>query len=185
MKIKRHTIDSAPADVCEQLEGAQAKLGFVPNLYAGMANSPAMLKIYLNFAEQLAQFGELTPLEQQVAYLTISAENGCTYCVGALSVLAAMVNIPEDTLAELRAQQALSDPKLNAVRNLALALMKHRGWLPEQELDDFIAAGFNQSHLLEVITILAQKTMSNYFNHIAQTPLDKQFSAMAWESSAT
>jgi AhpD family alkylhydroperoxidase len=183
MKIERHTLESAPADAREQLEGAQAKLGFIPNLYAGMANSPAMLKIYLNFAEQLAQFGELTPVEQQVAYLTISAENGCIYCVGAHSVLASMVDIPEDTLAELRAQQPLSNPKLNAVRNLALALIKHRGWLPENELDDFTTAGFNQSHLLEVITILGQKTMSNYFNHIAQTPLDEQFSAMEWTSS--
>jgi AhpD family alkylhydroperoxidase len=185
VKIKQHTIDSAPADAREQLEGAQAKLGFSPNLYAGMANSPAMLKIYLNFAEQLAQFGELTPIEQQVAYLTVSAENGRTYCVGAHSVLASMVDIPEDTLTELRAQQPLTDPKLNAVRNLALALMEHRGWLPKNEQGKFFAAGFSQSHLLEVITILAQKTMNNYFNHIAQTPLDEQFSAMVWESADT
>lgn len=171
MNIDRHTLETAPADAREELKGAQAKLGFIPNLYAGMANSPAMLKIY----------GQLTPVEQQVAYLTISAENGCTYCVGAHSVLASMVDIPEDTLAELRAQQPLSDAKLNAVRNLSLALIKYRGWLPDKELDDFISAGFSQEHVLEVITILAQKTMSNYFNHIAKTPLDEPFAAMAWE----
>jgi len=142
-----------------------------------------MLKLYLNFAQQLAEYGQLTPVEQQVAYLSISAENGCTYCVGAHSVLASMVDIPEDTLAQLRTQQPLSDPKLNAVRNLSLALIKHRGRVPDNELDDFVSAGFNQSHVLEVITILAQKTMSNYFNHIAKTPLDEQFSAMAWEPS--
>ena len=183
MKIERHTLETAPAEAREQLEGAKAKLGFIPNLYAGMANSPAMLKTYLTFAENLAEFGQLTPVEQQVAYLTISAENGCTYCVGAHSVLASMVDIPEDTLAELRAQQPLSDPKLNAIRNLSLELIKHRGWVSENELDDFIGAGFNQSHVLEIITILAQKTMSNYFNHIAQTPLDEQFASMAWEST--
>jgi hypothetical protein len=33
-------------------------------------------------------------------------------------------------------------------------------------------------------TILAQKTMSNYFNHIAATPLDDKFSAMAWEPNS-
>jgi uncharacterized peroxidase-related enzyme len=181
MNIDQHTLETAPADAREELKSTEAKLGFIPNLYAGMANSPAMLKIYLNFAEQLAEFGQLTPIEQQVAYLSISAENGCTYCVGAHSVLASMVDIPEDTLAALRAQQPLADPKLNAVRNLSLALIKYRGWLPEKELDDFIAAGFNQEHVLEVITILAQKTMSNYFNHIAKTPLDEPFAAIAWE----
>jgi uncharacterized peroxidase-related enzyme len=184
MIIKTHTLEPAPAEVRAELEAAQEKFGMIPNLYAGMANSPAMLKIYLKFNETMAEFAHLTPVEQQVAYLSVSTENGCTYCVGAHSALATMAQMPENILAELRAQKELSDPKLNAVRTLALALMEHRGWLPENELNNFFAAGFEQIHLLEVITILAQKTLSNYFNHIAQTPLDEKFSAMAWEPNS-
>ena len=76
----------------------------IPNLYAGMANSPAMLKIYLKFNETMAEFAHLTPVEQQVAYLSVSAENGCTYCDGAHSALATMAQMPENILAELRAK---------------------------------------------------------------------------------
>ena len=182
MQFEQHTIESAPDAVKPELEAAQQAYGSIPNLYRGFATNPATLKIYLGFNQALQEHGSLSPVEQQVAYLTISAENGCTYCVGAHSMLASMAEIPEQTLTELREQKVLSDDKLNAVRDFTLSLMEHRGWVPEQDLSDFQAAGFDQRHVLEVLTILAQKTLSNYFNHIAQTPLDPMFEAHEWRS---
>jgi len=183
MNFELHTVESAPESVKPDGEAAQSAYGSIPNLYRGLANAPAALKMYLAFNETMEEFAHLTPVERQVVYLTISAENGCTYCVGAHSVLAGMAEIPSDTLTELREQRPLSDPKLNALRNFALAQMEHRGWLPEEALSDFVAAGYDQRHVLEVITLLAQKTMSNYFNHIAQTPLDDMFKSMKWEAT--
>ena len=182
MKFEFHTIESAPEAVKPDLEAAKKTYGTVPNLYRGFATNPATLKIYLGFNEQLQQHGTLSPVEQQVVYITASAENGCTYCVGAHSVLADMSKMPELTLNELRDQTELSDPKLNAIRNLTLSVMEHRGWVPEKDLADFEQAGYNESHVLEVITIVAQKTISNYFNHMAQTPLDEMFAGRAWDS---
>ena len=92
-----------------------------------------------------------------------------------------MTEMPEQTLSELRQQGSLSDTKLNALRNFTLAEIEHRGWIPDNVINDFVEAGYNQSHVLEVITIIAQKTLSNYFNHIAQTPLDDMFQPMSWE----
>lgn len=185
MKFEFHTIESAPEAVKPDLEAAQKAYGTVPNLYRGFATNPATLKIYLGFNELLQQHGTLSPVEQQVVYITASAENGCTYCVGAHSVLADMAKIPEQTLTELREQTALSDSKLNALRNLTLSVMEHRGWVPEKDLSDFEQAGYNESNVLEVITIIAQKTISNYFNHMAQTPLDDMFAGRAWEASGS
>ena len=182
MKFEQHTLDSAPDSVKSELQAAEKAVGTIPNLYRGLANSPAALKIYLKFNQTLKEHGSLTPVEQQVVYLTASAENGCTYCVGAHSTLASMANIPNDTLKELREQRELSDPKLNALRNFTLEELEQRGWVSEQAISDFEAAGYDHRHVLEVITILAQKTISNYFNHIAQTPLDEMFKSMEWES---
>ena len=184
MEFEQHSIETAPDAVTEELKAAEAAYGTVPNLYRGLANNPASLKIYLSMSETLQQHGALTPIEQQVVYMTTSAENGCTYCVAAHSALATMAEIPEQTLSELRQQAALSDPKLNALRNFTLAEMEHRGWVPDNVINDFVEAGYDQSHVLEVITIIAQKTLSNYFNHIAQTPLDDMFKPMAWEPAA-
>jgi len=181
MKFTLHSIESAPDTVKTELETAQQTYGTIPNLYRGFATNPATLKIYLAFNENLQKFGNLTAIEQQVVYLTASAENGCTYCVAAHSVLADMSEVPEQIINELREQKALSDPKLNALREVTLTIMEKRGWLEEQDIMSFQQAGFEQIHLLEVITIVAQKTLSNYFNHIAQTPLDDMFKGRAWE----
>ncbi|MFK5894200.1 MAG: carboxymuconolactone decarboxylase family protein [Pseudomonadota bacterium] len=181
MKFELHSIESAPEAVKAELETAQQAYSSIPNLYRGFASNPATLKIYLAFNENLQEFGCLSTIEQQVVYLTSSAENGCTYCVGAHSVLADMSMMPEQTLFELRDQKKLSDPKLNALRNITLSIMEHRGWVPEKDIMEFQNMGYEQPHLLEVLTILAQKTLSNYFNHLAQTPLDKMFESRVWD----
>ncbi|MEE9327031.1 MAG: carboxymuconolactone decarboxylase family protein [Cocleimonas sp.] len=184
MKFELHTVESAPESVKPELEVAQEAYGTIPNLYRGFATAPATLKMYLTFNKILGEFANLTPVEQQVVYLAVSVENGCTYCVGAHSVLAGMADIPEVTLQELREQRPLSDPKLNALKDFALAELESRGWVSEEAIKEFTAAGYDQRHVLEVITILAQKTMSNYYNHIAQTPLDDMFKSMEWEQNA-
>jgi uncharacterized peroxidase-related enzyme len=185
MKFELHTIESAPETVKHELKTAEKAFGSIPNLYRGLANAPATLKIYLGFNELLKEYAHLSPIEQQVVYITVSAENGCNYCVGAHSVLANMANIPQQTLTELRNQRPLSDPKLDSLRRFTLSVMAHQGWVPEQDIADFRAAGYDQRHLLEVLTILAHKTLSNYYNHIAQTPLDDMFQSQTWESKKT
>ena len=177
MKFEFHSIESAPESVRPELGAAEKAYGAVPNLYRGFATNPATLKIYLSFNEQLQHHGTLSPIEQQVVYLTVSAENGCTYCVGAHSVLADMSKMPTATIEELRSQTALSNAKLNALRDFTLSVMAHRGRVPEKDLAEFARAGYNESQVLEVLTIIAQKTISNYFNHIAQTPLDDMFAS--------
>jgi AhpD family alkylhydroperoxidase len=163
MKFELHSIESAPETVRSELESAQQAYGSIPNLYRGFANNPATLKVYLAFNEVLQKFGCLTAIEQQVVYLTASTENGCTYCVGAHSVLSDMAMMPEQTLLELRDQKTLSDNKLNALRKITLSIMENRGWVPERDLIEFQESGYEQSHLLEILTILAQKNTEQLF----------------------
>ena len=55
--------------------------------------------------------------------------------------------------------------------------MRHRGQLTKAELNDFKAAGYGNQQLLEILLGLAQKTISNYTNHLANTELDEAFKA--------
>ena len=50
-----HTIESAPEGAKEFLEGAQKGLGFIPNLYANMAESPEVLNAYKELAGSFAK----------------------------------------------------------------------------------------------------------------------------------
>jgi hypothetical protein len=58
------------------------------------------------------------------------------------------------------------------------------GRVSEQDLEQCAAAGSTQRHVLDALTIVALKTLSNAVNRIAHTPLDPQFSEQAWRSES-
>ena len=181
MTFQIHTAETAPEASRATLESTAKKYGFVPNLYGVLAGSPAAVQAYAGINKALEQ-SALSPVEQQVVALTVSTTNDCAYCVGAHSTVAQMIHMPEQILAELRDQRDLSDTKLNALRLLVVSVLHHRGWVPEEDLNQFAAAGYAERQLLDVLTIVALKTLSNYVNHIAHTPLDVQFAAQSWKS---
>ncbi|MDY0208519.1 MAG: carboxymuconolactone decarboxylase family protein, partial [Pseudomonas sp.] len=61
-----------------------------------------------------------------------------------------------------------------------LAVVRGRGHVDETVLSEFLEADFTQRQVLEVVLGTAQKVMSNYTNHLANTPIDKPFQTFAW-----
>ena len=175
MKLEILNLETASAEAHEILGQVRKKYGFVPNLMGVLANSPAALKAYLSLG---ALFSEttLTPTEQQVVLLTVSATNGCEYCVAAHSAMARMQRIPDDIVVGVRSGQQLSDSRLEALRVLTSEIVAQRGWPSEDAIQRFLDSGFARPQVLEVILGVTMKTLSNYANHIVSTPIDPQFS---------
>ncbi|MDZ7661125.1 carboxymuconolactone decarboxylase family protein [Thiohalophilus sp.] len=179
-----HDENSAPQDALPTMKQAKQAFGFVPNLISGMANSPALAEGYLTLSGLYAN-SSLTPQEQQVALLAVSRYNGCDYCVAAHSMIADMAQVPPDAIAALRDDRPIDDPKLEALRRFTAKMVDKRGWLNEADIREFLDAGFEMQQVGDVILAVGMKTLSNYFNHIAQTPLDEAMSEFAWERPAT
>ena len=174
-----HTLDSAPEDSKEALEGIEKAFGFVPNMLAVMAESPALLASYLTIGNIFGESG-LSPLEQQVVLLAVSHTNACNYCVAAHSAIASNQQVPADVIEALRAGTAIADPKLEALRRFTVAVVGKAGWV-EEDLGAFLGAGYEKSHVLDVLVGVGMKTMSNYTNHIAHTEIDEQFAGQKIE----
>lgn len=179
MKFTIHNTTTAPEASQAILQSVEKTLGFIPNLYGVLAESPAALQAYISLSEALKK-SALSPIEQQLVAITISTENECSYCVAAHSTIAKMVKMPDTTLNEIRAQGPLADKKLDALRNFALAVVRGHGWVSQPDIEAFIAAGYDRRHLLDVITVVGMKTLSNYVNHISETPLDEAFASQQW-----
>lgn len=181
--FKLHTLDSAPAGSLPILDAANKGLDFIPNLYAHLASSPSALQAYKQLGALLEQ-GALTPEEQQTVLITVSVENRCEYCVAAHSFLARnKVKVPGDKISALRNGQPLGDAKLNALVAFTQAVVRERGWVAgSPELINFFAAGYTTQHALDVILGVAMKTLSNYTNHLTDTPLDAAFAGEAWQA---
>ncbi|HBF93187.1 MAG TPA: carboxymuconolactone decarboxylase, partial [Marinobacter adhaerens] len=61
------------------------------------------------------------------------------------------------------------------------AVMRKHGNVSKEDLDAFYKAGYQHRQVLEVILVLSQKVMSNYVNHIAETPVDEPFKKFEWQ----
>lgn len=174
-----HTTDTAPESARELLGAVEQQLSFVPNLMGVLAESPAALEAYLTLAK-LFESSSLTAAERHVVLLSVSFENGCDYCMAAHTGLALMEGVSEDVVAALRDGTPLADARLETLRSFTGAVTRRRAELSEAEVSAFLTAGFTRRQLLEVILGVTQKTLSNYVNHIAETPLDDAFKAQKW-----
>jgi len=181
--FKLHTLASAPAESRPILDAALKDLGFIPNLYAHLAESPAALEAYKQLGALLEK-SAFTPVEQQTILLAVSVENRCGYCVAAHSFIARnMVKADAAIISALRSGGSLPDAKLNTLATYVRAVVRERGWVTgSPELKAFFAAGYTQQHALEVVLGVAMKTLSNYANHLTDTPVDAAFASETWKA---
>ena len=176
-----YTIEDAPENSRTILEDTQKKFGFIPNLFGVLAESPSALEGYASIGDAFSK-SSLSPIEQQVVLLATSFENGCTYCMAAHSAVAKMVKASDDVTHALRTGGAIPDGRLEALRTFTRSVVEKRGWISQEDIQSFLDSGFDKAQILEVITGVAQKTLSNYTNHIAHTPLDEAFQTFAWKA---
>ncbi|AOU97960.1 alkylhydroperoxidase [Acidihalobacter yilgarnensis] len=185
LKLYPQTLGNPDPSVRRALEKAKKANGFIPNMYANMANSPGLLESYLDAYARFRQASGFTPAEQETVFLTISLANGCDYCTAAHSFIAEkMSQVPEPVLQALRARKPIPDDRLAALTKFTQIMVDTRGRPTESELNAFRATGFTDRHALEIIHALAIKTLSNYSNHLLHTEIDEMFLAYKVDSAA-
>lgn len=173
-KFTIHTLETAPEDSKEMLTQSKNGAGFIPNMHAIMAESPVLLRAYKEMGKLFSETS-FTPIEREVIEMTINRVNGCTYCVAAHSYFDRLSNFPEDILTALLEEKPFDDSKLQTLRLFTKSIIEKKGWINSDEIDTFMAAGYSNEQLLELIVGVAHKIISNYVNHIAGTPTDTQF----------
>jgi AhpD family alkylhydroperoxidase len=179
MKFVVHTTETAPPASREGLEAAEKLFGFIPNLLGVLAEAPIALEAYIILTKLLGD-ASLSPVEQQVVMLAGSNENGCGYCMAAHSTVAVVAGMPALVLAALRGGTVLPDKKLEALRSFVIEVVRSRGRVSDERIEEFLAAGYSAQSVLEVVFGVAMKTLSNYVNHMAETRVDRQFSRQIW-----
>ncbi len=179
MNYKVHDIASAPEGAKPTLTAAQQAYGFLPNLLGVMAEAPALLKGYATLSK-IFEESSFSPAERQVVLLTTSYTNECGYCMAAHSAIAGMQKVPQDVIDALRNGAPIGDGKLEALRKFTARVVATRGWPSEADVNAFLGAGYGKAQVLEVVLGVGIKTLSNYANHIADTPLDGAFQPLVW-----
>lgn len=174
-----HTKTTAPLGSRECLTAIERRFGFIPNVFAVQAESPAMLE---GFQTLLGAFGKtaFSVTEREIVLITASIENGCTFCVAAHTASAKKQGVSSAVIESLREGKSLGEAKLDALRRFARAVVMGRGAVCRTETEAFLKAGYDNRAILEVIMGVALMVMSNYANRFANTPLNDTLEPFVW-----
>jgi uncharacterized peroxidase-related enzyme len=174
-----HDTATAPSASAAILDRVQKTWGFVPNLHRVLAESPAALEAYATLWD-IAEKTGFTPQERNIVYLAIIYENECTYCMAGHTNLSRMAKVPPEVIAAVRENRPIPDAKLEALRQFAAKVTRQRGVVSEADVAAFKDAGYDNRAVLDVLVLAATKLISNYTNHLAETPNDSFMKGAEW-----
>ncbi|WP_137172003.1 carboxymuconolactone decarboxylase family protein [Massilia sp. HP4] len=161
------TTQGPSAELLQQIKGA---FGVVPNMFRGVANSPAAL------ASMWGAFGALgggaigARLGEQIA-VAIADRNDCNYCLAAHTALGRKAGATADEMAQAQAGQS-SDPQTAAALRFALAVVEKRGHVDAAEVQALRTAGFDDGAIVEIMAHVALNLFTNYVNVALDVPVD-------------
>jgi uncharacterized peroxidase-related enzyme len=161
----------APAPVPDLLAEVHRRLGGTPNMTRSMANSPALLRGWLDLSGALSRAVIGAATGERIA-LAVAQRNGCSYCLSAHSYLAErVVHLDAGDIAAARIA-ASADPKTAAILAFAAAVNDGRGTVTREDLAAARAAGLSDEEIAETIGHVALNVLTNYFNNAADVDID-------------
>lgn len=173
-----HTPDTAPAAARQIMAGVHHKQGYLPAAVALMAESPELLKGFLT-ASATFESTDLDPVAREVVVFTVATRNECHLCVAMHTATLTRQAADPELIDALRAGITLPEPRLEALRRFTLTVLDHRGAVPDDELDAFLAAGWQPRHALDVVLGVGAYTISTFANRLTAAPIDPPLAAYA------
>jgi len=180
MTFPSHDETTAPEGSKALLENSKKAFGRLPGLHKVLAESPQAFEGY-QILHKLFSETDFDAEELTVVWQAINVENECHYCVPAHTGIAKMMKVSDEISDALRNETALPTAKLEALRTFTVQMIRERGNVSEVQMKAFFDAGYGHRAVLDVILGMAQKTMSNYVNHVAETPVDEVFHPLLWK----
>jgi AhpD family alkylhydroperoxidase len=175
-----NTIDSAPERSKPALSQLQATFGMIPDILGSMSNSPVLINSLVGLFQNVHN-GSFTEAQIQTMLLTNAVTNECSWAVAFHTALALKQGLAPSDVQAIRERRLPNDEKLAPLSALARTLINKRGQLGDEDIEQFVAAGYGKDLLLEVIAVVAASTITNYTGSVTKTPLDQAFQTYAWE----
>lgn len=169
-RIHPLSTDTAQGRARDLLEAVQKKLGRALNLTGALAASPAALDGYLQFSGALAK-GSLPARTRELLALTVAESNDCEYCLAAHSAIGGQLGLSTEQILAARRGKS-EDAPTAALLGFAQRVVETRGQVSDAEVQAVRDAGFGDDALAEVVAHVALNVLTNFFNNVAQTPVD-------------
>lgn len=117
----------------------------------------------------------LSVAERQVVQLAVAVYNECPYCRAAHTAGCRRAGLPTAEIEAIEKGSLPENPRLRGVVSATWQVLDTRGWLGAPDLAALEAEGMGRGEVYEVVALIGLKTISNYINHMAHTPIDEAF----------
>lgn len=144
-------------------------IGHVPNLFAIFAHSDYALSNYITFQNGKSS---IKAKEREVINLVVSQYNHCLYCLAAHTAIAKLNGFTDEQVLKIRQAEIAFDPKLDALAKLVKSIVENKGHAAQKFLDGFYSAGYTHATLIETVSMIGDKTITNYLHALTGIPVD-------------
>lgn len=173
----------APAGSKALLESIAADLGFVPNVFATVAASPALLAAFDGLRRAVGS-GELDPALRETAGLAVGVAADNAYGVAFHSTVLTRLGTGNDEIDRMRAGDEPADPRGAAVYALARELVLTRGKVADDTLRRATRAGLSTADILEIVAECTFAGLVGVIDNLAErVELDEFLQPRAWTAA--
>ena len=163
-----HDEETAPADSASLLKIASAAGGQLPNFLGVLSNSPAALRAFLRFRQELSK-GELDAATRARVGIAIAAHLNAERADLRLAARAAGLGLDEINRAR---RWTSEDPREQALLRWLKPLATHRGELTDLLHEEVREAHWSDAQLLEAVGIAALETLTAQVTIAGHIPSD-------------
>ena len=171
-------LEDLPADLQERIVEVQAKTGFIPNVFLGLAHRPDEFRAFFAYYDALMlRDSGLSKAEREMIVVATSAANGCQYCVvshGALLRIYAKNPILADQLA-VNYRHADITARQRAMLDFAVKMARRSEEIEEEDVQTLRGEGFSDEDVWDIGAITALFAMSNRLAHLTNMRPNEQF----------
>ena len=162
-------LNALPEDIKAKVLEVQAKAGFVPNVFLGLARRPAEWRAFFAYHDALMEpestgrTSNLSKGDREMIVTTTSAANGCLYCVvahGAILRIYEKKPLVADQVAT-NYRKADITPRQKAMLDFAMKVCLRSHELGEDDFAPLHAQGFDDEDIWDIAAITAFFGLSN------------------------
>ena len=179
-------LDSLPEDIKTKILAVQAKAGFVPNVFLGLARRPAEWRAFFAYhdalmePESVGRTSNLSKGDREMIITATSAANGCLYCVvahGALLRIYEKKPLVTDQVAT-NWRKADITPRQKAMLAFAMKVCQRSNELGEEDFAPLHAHGLDDEDIWDIANITALYCMANRTANFANVLPNPQYYLM-------
>jgi alkylhydroperoxidase family enzyme len=181
MKLPIHTEATAPERSRTVMASISEDLGFVPNLAATTAGSPALISAF-DSLRRAAGSTDLDPVDREIAGLATGLASDNHYGIAFHSTVLANLGVETEEIETMRKGAAPSDSRRAAVYEFATVLARGRGVVDDDVVRRLEDNGFDEGGVLDLITEYVFASLVGVVDNLAgHVELDEFRQPLAWK----